>query len=200
MVTHSKLEGLPRPLAAALAVSALCLVLQGLGQPITELLRFERDPLAAGQWWRLLTGHLVHLGWSHAFLNVLALCLVAWIFEKTCSIRCLAVVGLASAIAIDLGLWFLDPQIQWYVGLSGVLHGLLAGAVTREMAQGRLGAGWIGAAVVAKLAWEQFFGALPMTAQAAGGPVIVQAHLYGALGGLVAASVLIAVQGRPSTL
>jgi len=188
------------PLAAALILSLVCLALQGLGQPVIELLRFERESLAEGQWWRVLTGHLVHLGWSHALLNVLALCLVAWIFQRTCSILCLGSLGLASALAIDLGLWFLDPEIHWYVGLSGVLHGLLAGAIARDLAVGNKASGWIGAALVGKLAWEQFYGALPMTAQAAGGPVVVQAHLYGALGGLAVALALIAIQGKPSTI
>jgi rhomboid family GlyGly-CTERM serine protease len=200
MVTSIHTERLSRPLAAALILSVLCLALQGLGQPVIELLRFERESLAEGQWWRLLTAHLVHLGWRHALLNVLALCLVAWIFQRTCSILCLGSLALASALAIDLGLWFLDPEIHWYVGLSGVLHGLLAGAIARDWAGGRNASGWIGAALVGKLAWEQLYGALPMTAQAAGGPVVVQAHLYGALGGLAVALAVIAIQGKPATI
>ena len=29
--------------------------------------------IAGGEWWRLLTGNLVHLGWWHLFLNEMGL-------------------------------------------------------------------------------------------------------------------------------
>ena len=45
---------------------------------------------------------------------------------------------------------------------------------------------WLLLGIIAKLSYEQFFGALPMTAEASGGPVWVNSHLYGALGGVVA--------------
>src|ERR1700746_1774855 len=41
-----------------------------------ELLRYDRAALAAGQWWRLLTAHLVHLDFDHAALNSLGLVLM----------------------------------------------------------------------------------------------------------------------------
>ena len=47
--------------------------------------------------------------------------------------------------------------------------------------------------VAGKLAWEQFAGPLPGSESGSGGPVIVDAHLYGAVGGLLAA-VLIRVR------
>jgi hypothetical protein len=38
----------------------------------------------------------------------------------------------------------------------------------------------------AKLAFEQLVGPVPFTAQSVGGPVVVAAHLYGAVGALLA--------------
>lgn len=190
----------PPPVFMALALSCLCLALQGLGEPAVQALQYERAALQAGQVWRLLSAHLVHLGWGHVLLNVSALCLVAWIFARVCTAACLTILGLAAVAAIDLGLWLLDPEIHWYVGLSGVLHGLLAGSVILELAGGLRASGWIALALLAKLGWEQAFGPLPLTAEAAGGPVVVQAHLYGALGGSLAALAMIAVQRRSSTV
>ena len=40
-------------------------------------------------------------------------------------------IGVASVAMIDLGFVLFEPQLDWYVGLSGVLHGALAaGAVS----------------------------------------------------------------------
>ncbi len=39
-----------------------------------------RDAVAEGEYWRLLTGNLVHLGWRHLALNVGALLLGIWVF------------------------------------------------------------------------------------------------------------------------
>jgi membrane associated rhomboid family serine protease len=49
--------------------------------------------------------------------------------------------------------------------------------------------GWVLAAfIVVKLGFEQYAGALPFSASAAG--VVVNAHLYGALGGIVSAALM----------
>jgi hypothetical protein len=48
----------------------------------------------------------------------------------------------------------------------------------------RAAAGWAGLALLAaKLAWEQGVGAVPGSSGFIGGHTIVDAHLYGALGG-----------------
>jgi len=45
--------------------------------------------------------------------------------------------------------------------------------------------------LIAKLTWEQLHGALPGSADLAGGSVLVDSHLYGAITGLVAAGLLL---------
>jgi hypothetical protein len=86
---------------------------------------------------------------------------------------------------IDAGFVLFEPQLQWYVGLSGVLHGALAAGVvawwrheTRPLALA------LTLVLVGKLAWEQWHGALPLSGDM---PVIVDAHLYGAVGGFLGA-------------
>ena len=44
----------------------------------------------------------------------------------------------------------------------------------------------LAAFVIAKIAWEQFAGPMPGSEATTGGKVIVEAHLYGAFGGLLA--------------
>ena len=90
---------------------------------------------------------------------------------------------LCSALAISAGLWFFNPEIDWYVGASGALHGVMTAGTLAHLRRRDLD-GWILAVfIVAKLAYEQFAGAMPFAGDAS---TIVDAHLYGAIGGLVA--------------
>lgn len=173
---------------AVAGIAAIAAIAQLAG--LASAWRYDRAAIAAGEVWRLLTGHLVHLGPMHLALNAAGLALVAALVGARLPLSAWAAAFLVSALAIGAGLWLGSPGLDWYVGLSGVLHGLLvAGAVgaLRDPAERRLAAAVL-IAVAAKLVWEQVAGPLPGTAQAAGGPVIVDAHLYGALGGALAAA------------
>lgn len=189
-----------RPGAGTLALILLAVVVIGLalgGEQARLALRFDRGPIADGELWRLLSGHVVHLGWRHALLDLAAALMIGTLFADRFGLARWLWVGLASAFAVDAGLWWLKPAIDWYVGLSGVLHGALAAVVVSLAREGERAGYFLLAALLAKLAFEQWFGPLWMTAEAAGGPVIVAAHLYGALGGALAAVV---PRARPSAV
>ena len=59
----------------------------------------------------------------------------------------------------------------------------------------RLGWGLL-AGVLAKLVWEQLAGELPMTSELIGGNVVTASHIWGAVGGLLAAWPEIVVWNR----
>jgi len=94
---------------------------------------------------------------------------------------------LVSVAAIDAGLWVGTPNLGWYVGLSGVLHGMLAAGVIGVWADRRREAVILATVLAAKLGWEALVGPMPGSEATAGGAVITEAHLFGAIGGLVAA-------------
>jgi rhomboid family GlyGly-CTERM serine protease len=180
------------------AVVFVALALLPGGDAAREWLRFDRTGIAAGEAWRLLTGHLVHLGVSHTLLNLAGLVLVWFLVGRAFSTRQWLWVMAGSVAAIDVGLWFGSPDLGWYVGLSGLLHGMLAAGIVAGLAA-RSGESLVLAVVVAgKLAWEQFAGPLPGSEATSGGAVIVDAHLYGVIGGALVAVMLIRVRGRPS--
>jgi rhomboid family GlyGly-CTERM serine protease len=159
------------------------------------LLRYDRAGLAAGQWWRLLTAHVVHLDLEHAALNSLGLVLMWALFARDYKPGQWALILLSAIAAIDAGLWLRDSTIVWYVGSSGVLHGAMAAGTLAHLRRRDLD-GWLLAAfIIAKVAYEQHTGALPFADSGAG--VIVDAHLFGALGGLVIAAPL---KPRPESL
>lgn len=160
-------------------------VLFALGGEAARLaLRYERTAVIEGEYWRLLTGHLVHATSAHLLLNMAGLGLIGALFHRDYSLRQWLTILLTSVAAIDAGFVLFEPQLQWYVGLSGVLHGALAaGAVAWWRHETRPLALALTIVLIGKLGWEQWQGALPLSGDM---PVIVDAHLYGAVGGLAA--------------
>ncbi|GMR17126.1 MAG: hypothetical protein BMS9Abin32_184 [Gammaproteobacteria bacterium] len=183
-----------------LAVAAGSLLAQSGGPAWQQALRFDRDGIAGGQFWRLLSGHFVHLGWPHAAMNIAGLMLLWLLLRKCFRSWQWCAVGLISMAAIDLGFWVLQPQLLWYVGLSGLLHGLLAAGALHGMRHATPGSWYLLVLLLAKLGYEQVAGPLPGSVTSAGGPVAVDAHLYGAVGGAVAALALQRSRGRAAPI
>jgi len=162
----------------------LLLALCALGDQGREVLDYQRGAIAHQQWWRLISAHLVHLGWRHALLNDVGLALLWMLFAREFAPRRWLWIVLLAAASIDAGLWFLRPQVDWYLGASGVLHGAWAAGAC---AMYRRGDGF-GAALllllIAKLVYEQNSGASLFEGDL---PLVSAAHLFGALGGLIGA-------------
>ena len=172
-----------------LGLLILALVLLSLlGDTGRQWLRYEREAILQGEYWRLLTGHLVHGNWLHLFLNGAGLALIAGLFPEHYSVRQWLLIALLSLVTIDVGFVFWEPQLEWYVGFSGVLHGALAaGAVAWWRHESKRLALALSVIFIGKLLWEQWRGALPLSGGLA---VVVDAHLYGALGGVIAGVLL----------
>ena len=167
-----------------LAVCGLLALPELGGDPVRNALSYNRVALAQGEWWRVLTAHFVHLDAGHAVLNGLGVVLMWALFARDYSPWRWAAIYCGSAIAVSIGLWYANPELQWYVGASGALHGVMAAGTIAHLRRRDLD-GWILAIfIVGKLAYEQLSGALPFAGTT---HTIVDAHLYGALGGVVLA-------------
>lgn len=158
--------------------------------------RYDRAGLAAGQFWRLLSAHLVHLNGTHLLLNLIGLVLIGELLWGELPPAQGAALMLCSALGVSALLWWRQPQLLWYTGLSGVLHGLWAGCALAvcwpRPAAARRSTGWPAARIVGavgfllllvKLALEWHFGPSVQSARMIGAPVVAPAHLYGALAG-----------------
>jgi len=150
-----------------------------------QWLGFDRAALAAGQWWRLLTANLVHLGPYHLLLNVIGLGVLVLLCPQRLPARSwllrLAVLGLA----VTAGLYLLAPQWQRYVGLSGVIHGLFFLGLVPLARQGDRIALVALLYLLGKLAWEWRMGVPISDEQAIGGRVVLESHLFGTIGALL---------------
>jgi len=184
--SRSKLAVWALPVAILVASAGLA----AAGDSAREALAFDRSAIAAGEAWRLVSAHFVHLGWSHFLLDSTGLLLV-WFLVGGClgPLRWLAVLG-SVVVGIDAGFWFLEPQLVWYVGLSGVVHGLLAAGLVAGLGRDRPELAVLAVLLLAKLGWEQLVGPLPGSEASTGGNVITAAHLYGAVAGAAAGALL----------
>ncbi|MCG5509909.1 rhombosortase [Ectothiorhodospira lacustris] len=162
---------------------AISLLLAAFGS--LEALSYERG-LLLHEPWRLATAHLTHLGMAHLAMNAVGLMLIWMLLGDAMPVGRWLLTVVLSAAGINLGLWLLSPDITWYVGLSGVLHGMWAAAAWTR-ARARPWSGYVLLSVlILKLAVEQCSPGAGATAMPMGGEVVIEAHLYGALAGLLA--------------
>ena len=179
--TFGRYWGLPLLLSASLFLAWV------LGKPAAELLMYQRFDIQSGQIWRLATAHWVHLSFQHLLLNLMSLALAWWLFHQALAgFTGYLLTGLIS-LGVTLSLFVLHPDIGWYAGFSGVLHGfLVAGALLSRRQNPLLSLATL-LIVAIKLIIELVRGAEPGLAEFINSPILIHAHVYGALlGGLYA--------------
>ncbi len=184
--TSPKASGLRLWLLPVIVLLVAVLLSLG-GETALAWLRFDREGISAGEIWRLVSGHFVHLGWPHFALNATGMALVWYLVGDAFDTRRWLLISVVCVLTMDTGLWVFDPDLQWYVGLSGLLHGILAAGLVARLSHPDKEALVLMLLLLGKLAWEQFSGPLPGSEETAGGPVVVDSHLFGSLGGVLAA-------------
>ena len=109
---------------AALLAGIVAAAILGLDSPVASL--GWRADSGFESVWRLVTAHFVHLGALHFAVNFFAALLIGWVCDQLHLAGQLASATLACLIGLGIGLEFGPWAIAWYVGLSGLLHGLFA--------------------------------------------------------------------------
>lgn len=185
ILRSAALPAIPAVLAALLALG---------GEPLADSLSYNRAAISGGEIYRLLSGHFVHLGLQHLLLNLAGLVLVWVLVGRELRSRQWTLVTLVAIAIIDGGFWVLQPQLHWYVGLSGLLHAWLAAGLVSGLRQPSVELIALAVLLVAKLVYEALAGPLPGSEASSGGNVIVAAHLYGAFAGTLA-GIVFAIRG-----
>lgn len=155
-------------------------------QRFPEALEFQRQSILSGQLWRLWTGHWVHANTAHFLLNISAALLLYFAFFRTLTAKELIATGLIFSALIGGALLLLMPELDWYNGLSGLLHAWVVYASIRRIQAGDA-MYWLGPVLVwAKVLFERVgFGG--WSGGFLGGVnIIYEAHLIGALVGTLA--------------
>jgi rhomboid family GlyGly-CTERM serine protease len=167
-------------------ITLLVLSLALLDQRYFILLTTSPNTLSHFEYWRWLTCNFVHFGWAHTLIDTLGYALVSLILFYSVSVKRYLALVVFCSLAIGMFISVVDPQIDYYAGLSGVIHGLLiAGCfyATDFPLWKRLLVLFF---TLAKLVQEQLpgFDINPVT-NLMPVPIAVDAHLIGAIAGLI---------------
>ncbi|MBU0468065.1 MAG: rhombosortase [Candidatus Omnitrophica bacterium] len=109
-------------LTLCLAVMFICIY--ALGENIFNLLVFDRAAIANGDFWRFFTGHMVHYNFDHLLWDLIAFVILGSVIELNHPQQ-LMLSLLISSIGVSFWLYYFEPIILTYCGLSGALNGLL---------------------------------------------------------------------------
>lgn len=173
-------------LIISVAVGVATLILACIPNIFFPLLSLERTNLEDGEFWRLLTCNFVHFGWTHSFMNLAAFGIFSAAFASELSgLRYIGLI-LFCCLAVGIGVYTLNPEYEVYAGLSGAIHGFFVAGLLLN----RRHAWWVNLILVTALFGKIFVEHQPdyrATELQSLLPVAVayDAHLYGALAGLV---------------
>ena len=186
-----------KPTLLAIIFVTITIIIFGLmGEVATNALRYERDLLSSAEWWRLLSGHFVHLSWAHLSLNVVGFWLIAFLYGQKVNPVCLLSIIFLIALSISIGLLVFTPEVNWYVGFSGVLHGLIIIGALKNFSDEPWPSGLILIGVFSKIIWEQLYAEENAMKHIIGGNVIYDAHFYGAISGTTIICVMYILNAR----
>jgi rhomboid family GlyGly-CTERM serine protease len=147
-------------------------------------LRYQSDWWVDAEYWRGLTSHWVHANWPHLLLNAAGLTLCLTLASPKWSMRRWIVYNLFLASGISALFTLRNPELNWYVGYSGILFGIYLLAAVDLYSRDKIIALILGAAIVIKVVLEQTSDIRITSGDLIGVPVIIDAHLYGLLLGL----------------
>jgi membrane associated rhomboid family serine protease len=118
-------------LSPSLLLACVCMALAPCA---AERWALERDALAAGEWWRLWSAHVVHYSAQHALLDALVVAICGRIAEREFG-RAFAGATLFIAAAAVSVLCIAATDMREYRGASALaaLLGVLAGAAVWRM-------------------------------------------------------------------
>lgn len=129
----------------------------------------------------IVAAPFLHLGFAHLISNTVPFLLLGLIIAFNGAVRVLAVTVIVGLVS-GLGVWLVAPPHTLTIGASGVVFGYAAYLVTRGVLNRRLGQLVIGALVV--IVW----GGVLLSSLIPHQGISWQAHLFGAIGGILAAA------------
>lgn len=170
-----------------LILGLLCLIIYGFSAENTTVLDYNRELIINGEFWRLISGNFNHTNINHLLLNVSALAVIGGLHYRYYNATAYISLILVLSIGVGAGIFWLSPSTHLYVGLSGILHGIIiVGAIIDVTKQYYSGYALIIGTII-KIINEQFFNSPVEMSQLIEAEVLTEAHLYGLVTGLIIA-------------
>lgn len=167
-----------------ITIAALCCYF--FEENLFQTVGYYHSKITNGEVWRLLSGHFFHSNKNHVIMNLLGLWCLWLLHGDYYRYVNMILVYLVTAISAALGMYFVNPDIEIYVGLSGVLHGVLIWGALKDI-QHKYNMGYLLLfATIGKIGFEQHFGASGDVVELIEMNVAINAHLFGAIGGGIA--------------
>ncbi|MCL1112668.1 rhombosortase [Shewanella basaltis] len=157
--------------------------------PIDHYLSYQYDNISQGEIWRLITGNVLHTNLWHLLMNLAGFWVIVFLHEVHYKRHPEKLVLLFVCLCLleGIGLYLFYPGLKAYVGLSGMLHGLFAFGAMMDIRKGYYSGYLLLVGVIAKVAYEQYFGATESITELINARVATESHLVGLICGLLCA-------------
>lgn len=170
----------------------ICTLLASLIPTLGSFLELDFQLASAGQWWRMITGHLTHFGGQHLFWDLLMFMVLASLCEMQ-NRRSFAVLLALMGMVVSGTVFFCCNDVACYRGLSGIDTGLFVWFVgdqyrlCRKSGDHRIAIFWgsMMTLLLGKLIFEMFTGQL-LFVRVEGFKPLVESHVSGGFAGLLA--------------
>lgn len=170
-----------RPLIVVVALVALMWVVELVDLlPHTNFDQWGIRPRETRGLVGIATAPFLHSGFAHLISNTLPFLVLGGLVALSGTARYLAVTGVVTVVA-GVGTWLLGPSGTDHIGASALVFGYLTYLLARAFWERRF-VYLIGGVVVFMLYGSVLWGLLPRPG------ISWQGHIFGALGGLVAAA------------
>ena len=170
----------------ALILFAISLLFQ-IEQEIFHIntLAYHRTTFIA-QWWQCVTANLVHANWMHWLLNILNFFALIILFGYALSGIELIIFYLLSSIFIICCIYLYSDQVTSYVGASGVLYSLAVYGGIVTFKYNKIVSSLVLIYVAVKIFAHNWINSIMGVDILLGNlHIITDAHLYGALFGVI---------------
>jgi len=154
---------------------------------LNNVLEFNRSLVEGGEYWRIASSQFVHANWPHLALNCAGIVLIWALHGEHTSPTRYAVNTLFLATWCGLGVLLFCPDIKIYTGLSALLHGVIIWGAVKDICIGYRSGALLFIGVWVKVLLEQINGPSADVGKLINSTVAIDAHLIGAVGGLVLA-------------
>lgn len=172
-----------RPFAVVVAMVALMWVVEIVDLlPRTNLDRWGVRPRELGGLTGVVTMPFLHNGFGHLISNTIPLLIMGWVIAVGGVARFVRVTALI-VVLTGLGTWLIGSSSSLHIGASGLVFGYLTYLLARAVIERKL-AYLAGGAVILFLYGGVLWGLVPRPG------ISWQAHLTGAVAGVIAAQVL----------
>jgi len=171
------------PLLLFIIIAIISTLLWLLGDSTLEILKYHRDAIVEGEYWRILTGHLVHSNGWHLLLNLASIIMIGLLFSQHLSKVIWIVVFVLSGLIISGCYYWIAPEFSYYVGLSAILYAVIIVGALLDIKEQPLIAIVVLLVVTARVIFQQFSDTIDPLAALIEDRVAIESHLFGICSG-----------------